>query len=76
MFSKIVVKGEKQAPLYRFLTDRQSNPEFGGDVEWNFAKFLLGRDGRVIGRIPARTDPSSPEVVAMIEKALEGQGSP
>jgi glutathione peroxidase len=70
MFSKIVVKGEGQAPLYKFLTDKQTNPQFGGDIEWNFAKFLVNRKGEVIARFPARTDPSSPEVVAAIEKAL------
>jgi glutathione peroxidase len=70
MFSKVVVKGEGQAPLYQFLTSKETNPSFGGDVEWNFAKFLLDRKGNVIGRFPAKLDPGSPEVVAAIEKAL------
>ncbi len=47
MFSKIVVLGNKQAPLYKTLT---STPGFSGNVEWNFEKFLVGRDGKVIGR--------------------------
>ncbi|MFN3649164.1 MAG: glutathione peroxidase [Armatimonadota bacterium] len=70
MFSKVVVKGEGQAPLYRYLTSKETNPQYGGDVEWNFAKFLVGRKGEVIGRFPARLDPASPEVVSAIEKAL------
>jgi glutathione peroxidase len=70
MFSKVVVKGEGQAPLYKYLTSKETNPKFGGDIEWNFAKFLVNRKGEVIARIPARTSPDSPEVVALIEKAL------
>jgi glutathione peroxidase len=74
MFSKIVVKGEGQAPLYKFLTDRGTNPRFAGDVEWNFAKFLINRKGEVVARFPARTEPMSPGVVAAIEKALAEPG--
>jgi glutathione peroxidase len=74
MFSKIVVKGEGQAPFYHYLTDKTTNPAFGGDIEWNFAKFLIGRNGEVIGRFPAKQNPSSPEVVAAIEKALAEAG--
>ncbi|MCC2670044.1 MAG: hypothetical protein K0Q72_2515 [Armatimonadetes bacterium] len=70
MFSKIVVKGEGQAPFYHYLTDKTTNPTFGGDVEWNFAKFLIGRNGEVIGRFKAQANPSGPDVVAEIEKAL------
>jgi glutathione peroxidase len=70
MFSKIAVKGPEAAPLYKYLTDKQANPAFGGDIEWNFAKFLVSRKGTVAARIPARTDPSAPDVVAMIEKEL------
>ena len=70
MFSKIVVKGEGIAPLYKFLTDNTTNPKFGGDIEWNFAKFLISRKGEVVGRIKAGTDPATPSVVAAIEKEL------
>ncbi|MGV3723882.1 MAG: glutathione peroxidase [Actinomycetota bacterium] len=70
MFSKVVVKGEGQTPFYSYLTSKETNPSFGGDVEWNFAKFLLDRNGKVIARFPAKLDPGSPEVVAAIEKAL------
>jgi glutathione peroxidase len=73
MFSKITVKGEGQAPLYRFLTSKETNPEFGGEIEWNFAKFLIGRDGKPVGRFSARTQPEDPKVIEAIEKALKGQ---
>jgi len=70
MFSKIAVKGPEAAPLYKFLTSKETNPQFGGDIEWNFAKFLVNRKGEVTARIPARTDPNAPDVVALIEKEL------
>ena len=67
MFSKIVVKGSGQAPLYRYLT---SHPRFRGDIEWNFEKFLIGRNGEVIGRFKSEVEPLSREMVAAIEAAL------
>lgn len=70
MFSKIMVKGEAIAPLYKFLTDKTTNPKFGGPIEWNFAKFIIGRNGEVVARVKAGTDPLTPAVVAEIEKAL------
>ncbi len=70
MFSKVVVKGEGQEPFYKFLTDKNTNPRFGGDIEWNFAKFLINRKGEVVARFPAGTDPATPEVTQAIEKAL------
>ena len=70
MFSKVVVKGEGQVPFYKFLTDKTTNAKFGGDIEWNFAKFLIGRNGQVVGRVKAGTDPMTPAVVAAIEKEL------
>jgi glutathione peroxidase len=70
MFSKITVKGEMQAPVYKYLTEKDSDPKFGGPIEWNFAKFLVNRKGEIIDRIPAKTHPDTPEIVAEIEKAL------
>jgi glutathione peroxidase len=70
MFSKIVVKGQGQAPLYQLLTDKKAYPTTGGDIEWNFAKFLISRKGEVVARFPAGKDPGSPEVVQAIEKEL------
>lgn len=73
MFSKIVVKGEGQAPLYRYLTDKTTNPKYGGNIEWNFAKFLVNRKGEVVGRFSAMLDPAKPEVVEAIEKELQAR---
>jgi glutathione peroxidase len=67
MFSKIVVRGQGQAPLYRYLT---SHPKFRGDVAWNFEKFLIGRNGEVIARFKSEVEPLSREMVSAIETAL------
>jgi glutathione peroxidase len=70
LFSKIVVKGDGQAPLYQFLTSKTTNPKFGGEIEWNFAKFLLNRKGEVVARFPAKEDPLKPDVVDIIKREL------
>jgi glutathione peroxidase len=70
MFSKIDVLGSGKAPLYQFLTSPRTNPKFAGDVEWNFEKFLVGRDGQVIGRFKSPVEPLSGEMVSAIEAAL------
>ena len=71
LFSKVSVKGPDQAPLYKFLTDKTTDPQFGGDIEWNFAKFLVGRDGQVVARYPAGHDPLSADVIAAVEQQLK-----
>jgi glutathione peroxidase len=71
LFSKIVVKGPGQAPLYKYLTDKKTDSQFGGDIDWNFAKFLVNRQGELVARFPAGTDPMKPEVIAAIEKELD-----
>jgi glutathione peroxidase len=70
MFSKISVKGDDQAPLYKFLTEEATNGDLAGDIGWNFEKFLIGRDGKVAARFSPKTTPNDPEVIAAIEKAL------
>src|SRR5215218_3313282 len=70
MFSKIVVKGEGQAPLYKFLTSPETNPKYAGDITWNFEKFLIGKDGKVVARFKPKTQPDSDEVVKAIEAEL------
>ena len=70
MYSKISVKGADMHPLYQFLTDKQANPKTGGDIQWNFTKFLIGKDGKVIARFESAVTPESPEVTGAIEKAL------
>jgi glutathione peroxidase len=71
MFSKIVVKGDGMNPLYQFLTSKETNPGFDGDVKWNFEKFLVGRDGRVVKRWRSPVKPDAPEVIQAIESELK-----
>jgi len=70
VLAKISVRGEDIHPLYRFLTSRQSNPQFGGDIAWNFTKFLVSREGEVIGRYEPKVEPSDAQLVSEIERAL------
>lgn len=65
MMSKVSVKGADMTPLYQYLTSAT-----GGDVKWNFTKFLVGRDGKVIARFEPGVKPESAEIAAAIEKAL------
>jgi glutathione peroxidase len=71
MFAKISVKGGKIHPLYKFLTSKQTNPEFGGSISWNFNKFLVDRSGKVVGRFSSKDEPESEKVVRAIEQALK-----
>lgn len=70
MMAKVSVKGDDITPLYQFLTDKSSNPQSGGEIKWNFTKFLIGPDGRVITRFEPEITPDSPEVTSAIEEAL------
>ena len=60
IFSKVVVKGDGIHPLYQYLTADSTNPDFAGPIGWNFAKFLVGRDGKVIARFAPKEEPESP----------------
>lgn len=71
MMSKVSVKGSDIDPLYAFLTDRSANPSTGGDVKWNFTKFLAGKDGRVLARFEPGVTPDSAELTSAVEKALQ-----
>lgn len=71
MFAKISVKGADMHPLYKFLTSKETNPEFGGDISWNFNKFLVDRNGKVIARFETREKPEGEKVTQAIEKALK-----
>ncbi len=73
MFAKLPLVGEHMAPLYEFLTDKQANPNTGGPVRWNFTKFLVDREGKVIERFEPDVTPDSPELAVAIEKALKGE---
>ena len=67
IFGKISVKGADQHPLYRYLT---AQSPFPGEVEWNFQKYLVDRQGNIIARYHHRTKPLSDEVVNGIALAL------
>jgi len=49
MFGKVDVKGPEQHEIYKYLTDPATNPQFQGIIRWNFEKFLIGRDGQIVG---------------------------
>jgi glutathione peroxidase len=71
MFSKISVKGSDKAPLYQFLTDTKANPKTGGEIQWNFTKFLVDANGKVLARFESAVEPNSKEVISAIEAALK-----
>jgi glutathione peroxidase len=70
MMSKVVVKGPGIHPLFADLTGSVTDPKFAGEIKWNFNKFLVGRDGAILGRFEPKVEPLAPEVTAAIEKAL------
>ena len=70
MFEKLEVNGAGRAPLYTHLTQAPTAPDGPGDISWNFAKFLVGKDGRVLARFSPRTPPEAPELRAAIDAAL------
>ena len=68
MYDKLHVKGPEQHPLYAALTGKDG--AFPGNVQWNFGKFLIGRDGKPLKSIDPGTEPTDAEVVSAIEAAL------
>jgi glutathione peroxidase len=70
LFAKIEVNGPGRHPLYAELTQAADAAGEAGDVQWNFEKFLIGRDGKILARFRPLTEPDAPEVVAAIEAAL------
>ncbi len=69
MFAKISVKGDDIHPLYQFLTSTEAG--FSGDVKWNFGKFLVDKNGKVIARFESGDAPESSKVTQAIEQALQ-----
>lgn len=65
MFSKVKVKGDGIDPLFDWLSK-----ETGGEIKWNFGKFLVGKNGEILARFEPKVEPESPEVTSAIEKAL------
>lgn len=73
MMSKVAVKGKDICPLYKFLTSKETNPNHGGDVAWNFEKFLVSRKGEVIGHYKSKVKPDDETFVKAVKKALESK---
>lgn len=73
MFAKIDVNGESQAPLYKYLTSEAAYQADPGKVRWNFEKFLVSRDGQVIGRFRTAVEPDDAQVISAIEAALSAK---
>jgi glutathione peroxidase len=68
LFDKIEVNGANRHPLYVALAGKDS--PFPGDIKWNFNKFLIGKDGKILKRFDSKATPESPEVTGAIESAL------
>lgn len=70
MFAKLSATGADIHPLYKFLTEKETNPQFAGRINWNFNKFLIGKDGTPLARFESGDKPDSDKVTQAIEKAL------
>ena len=70
MFSKVSVKGDDTTPLYQYLT-KDANPAVAGEIKWNFTKFLVGKNGKVVQRFEPAITPESAEMSAAIETLLK-----
>ena len=68
LFAKLHVKGNEQHLLYAALSGKGS--PFPGDIKWNFGKFLIGKDGKIVKRFEPQTKPDAPEVIEAVEAAL------
>jgi glutathione peroxidase len=70
LFEKVEVNGDGRHPLYTWLTGKQVGPDGAGDIAWNFAKFLVGRDGTLIARFEPTIEPCSADITSQIDEAL------
>lgn len=70
MFSKVDVNGDNASELYKHLTSKDSDPEFAGPVKWNFEKFLISKEGKIVGRYRSAVKPESAELTKAIEAEL------
>ena len=71
MMAKVSVKGSDEIPLYQYLTSTDQNRKTGGEIKWNFTKFLVDRDGNVIARFEPAVTPEDPALVDAVTKALK-----
>ncbi len=76
MFSKVKVKGKDACDLYKFLTSKETDPKFAGPIEWNFTKFLVDRDGNLVGRFKPSDEPlKNKKLIEALEKSLAAKPS-
>lgn len=71
MFAKLSATGADIHPLYKFLTERETDPNFAGKITWNFNKFLIDKNGNPIARFDSADKPESAKVTQAIEQALK-----
>jgi len=69
MMSKVVVKGADKSPIFKYLTE-EANPELKGEIGWNFEKFLISRDGKLVSRYKSAVTPESAELTSAVEAEL------
>jgi glutathione peroxidase len=69
MMSKVVVKGTGICPLYDYLTSKESG--YAGPIGWNFEKFLVNREGKVVARFKTAVEPNDEKIVSAIKAELE-----
>jgi glutathione peroxidase len=70
LFAKVKVLGDDKAQVFDFLTKADAAPKGAGDITWNFEKFLVGKDGKVLARFAPPTAPLDPEITSAIDRAL------
>lgn len=70
MMSKAFINQNPRLPLYDYLTDQHQNPKTGGEIRWNFTKFLIGRDGTIVARFEPEVTPEDPSLVQAVQSAL------
>ncbi len=70
MMSKSLINVNPRLPVYDFLTDQEQNPKTGGPIKWNFTKFLISRQGKIINRFEPAVEPDDSSLVRAVEDAL------
>jgi glutathione peroxidase len=70
MMSKVFIKANPRSPLYEYLTDERQNPKMGGEIRWNFTKFLISRNGTILARFEPEVTPEDPSLITAVENAL------
>jgi glutathione peroxidase len=71
MMSKVFIRANPRLPLYEYLTDERQNPKTGGEIRWNFTKFLIGRNGAILARFEPNVPPEDSSLIKAVENALQ-----